>query len=256
MCIGVQAMEWCKDSFDDMTGHLTDLEEDQEFVLKPADAAALRGFLMGQDFDPILAALDADITRVDERKERALTLSKFKAYTRFRGKQELSRWLDEDRDYDPDEYADLPNAKIPLNYIDWQALVTTIESGIETPGDIHQVAKALGQVVHIVAQQQWKLDHLLRVSNESNSTTSHNALEELKAKYPFLHNCDDHVSTVPNVAPMQLSRSRGVRSFPSFRMSCSCVFFSFATVWPLMFYFILQHILHVFKILRYILRKS
>ena len=211
---------WCTDVFDDMLDHLTQYDEEDEFELRPVDNKVLHDFFIGTKFSPILTALDTDALRVADRMERKNAVSDSKEYRRDVGLRELSRWLDEEKEFDEDEFNQHQNPKLPMRYGDWLDLIDVVDrrrlpmTDDETgeKGRVRMLAKAIVALTSYATNLHWKLDHLLHHTITPTVAGTQALFDQLLVKYPFLARCDDHVANVvPNEEPIELGRTSKVR---------------------------------------------
>ena len=217
----MQSIYWCEHVVDDMISHLSDMDDEKEFTNMTKSAAdTLQAFVMGSAFHPFLEALDPNHTRVEERKKHVHAVATFKALTRDRGCRELNRWLAvEDAStapYDSDDYVSVPNARVPLRYTHWMELSAASEAKTAAgPEDLQGIiAKALVHLLSYAHNLHYKLDYLLANMKLAGQAGSTYADDDLKARFPFLHNCDDHVAKLPHSVPIMLARTSAVHTFP------------------------------------------
>jgi hypothetical protein len=211
----MQVLDWCTDSWADMAEHVGQYDDEAEYKLSPGDAHVLRAFLMGTAVYPILTSLDTDPSRVAARKKKGEDVSDFQSLRRDQGLHELCRWLDDTKVYDRDDFEDTKNAKTPLKYSAWLDLLNDIAAGEEEEGQLKATySKALASILAYVHNLHFKLDYVLANIKLAGHSGSAYADDDLKARHPFLHNCDDHVAKVPNSVPIMLARTSAVYPFP------------------------------------------
>lgn len=207
-----------------MTQEIQEYDEEDDFRLLPAEQSRLLKFMQSKLFSPFLEALDKDKKRVALRLAKAKDVRLFKERTRFDGLNELSRWLGKTREeFDEDDFAHMPNPKIAIKYEEWEDAVRVVR---EAPGgeesQIGFLVKAVVALLSYTNKMQWKLDHLLGLTQQNTASKPASGYDAIIAKYPCLLQCDDHVKNVPNVAPLMLSRSEKVTS--SSLTLCLCFF--------------------------------
>ena len=186
----VQVEGWCADSFRDMAQHLGDYDSEEDFQLSTEHQKALQSFLLGSLFNPFLAALDRDTARVEARKEKAQQVSSFKDFTRNEGLRDLGRWLDDNREFDPDDFVDVQNPTIPIKYGQWVDLARHANS--DENGDyegflLHDLTKAVTALLGYTNKMHWKLDYLLRNSKHTPASGPP-AFAQLATKHPSCWN--------------------------------------------------------------------
>jgi hypothetical protein len=221
-----QVVGWCTDCSEDIKDHIGKYDNPDDYDLLPADADQLRIFLLGSAFHPILTALDADPERVAAREKKEEDVLEFQSSRRRTGLRELDRWLGDLKEFDEDDYSSTPNAKIPMQYGDWLELdhiLDDVEEGAEGIDKAGQrlLTNAVQHLMTYVHNMHYKLDYLLGNSkNTQHSAGPAAAEEELRARHPFLNQCDDHVFKLPPLqAPDAVQDLRG-KHFPS----CICIF--------------------------------
>ena len=197
----MQIEQWCEDVFGTMTSHVDDYEDPADYRLTTADSVDLQKLLMGKHFDPILAALDSNVERVAARVAHQEAIHNFRDYRRDTATRELGRWLDSEKDYDEDDYTSYENPKAPLKYSDWMDIENSSDSDLR---------KAFASLVGYTTNLHWKIDHLLRHTDVPKASTPAVLFEQLKKKFPFLAECDDHVANLTNDEPIQLGRTAAV----------------------------------------------
>ena len=211
---------WCADVFEDMLEELGAYDEEEEFELRPVDYKVLRDFFRGSKFSPFLTALDKDTARVAKREERKIAVNTFKEYRREMGLRELTRWIDEDKVFDEDEYNLYNNPTLPMRYGDWLDLIEvadkkrlpmTDDETSESEGRVRKLASAVVALTSYATNLHWKIDHLLHHTVTPPVTGTRAIHEQLLVKYPFLVRCDDHVAqVVPHEDPIELGRTSKV----------------------------------------------
>jgi len=210
---------WCVDVFDDMLDELGKYDEEDEFELRPVDYKVLRDFFRGSKFSPFLTALDKDTARVAKREERKIAVSNFKEYRRDLGLRELSRWIDDEKEFDEDDYNLYNNPTLPMRYGDWLDLVEVAETKrlpmtddetdeSECRVHVRQLVSAVVALTSYATDLHWKIDHLLQHTVTPTATGTRVIHAQLLVKYPFLARCDDHVAqVVPHEDPIELGRT-------------------------------------------------
>jgi hypothetical protein len=205
---------------DQMSAHIGDMEDENEYMLSEQHADTLRSFVMGAAFDPFLEALDPDTERVEKRRQQVEDMSTFKALRRDRGLRDLHRWLqpvDDAVEYDADRYQGVPYAKAPEKASRWLDLIHTTTHLDDSQDVAGCISKALLNVMSYVHNMNWKVDYLLSQSRLLSYTpVSDNPFEDFLLKHPYLSRCDDHVAKVRNATPLQLSRTSAVSGCVSF----------------------------------------
>jgi hypothetical protein len=197
---------------------LAEEEDENEYWLREVDLKALQAFFLGIRFHPMLASLDANVERQTERKATQAAVANFKAYKRSTGLRELSRWTGkaaEEADFNEDDYDDVPTPCIPERYGTWLAVseyAKMCDEGKPT-SDWHVVSKAVDSLLTYTHHLSWKLDYLLRQSRLVKGLGHSVDLEDLKARHPFLTQCDSHVWNTGTATPLMLSRTAAVTSF-------------------------------------------
>jgi hypothetical protein len=211
----MQVLDWCTDSWPEVAEHVGQYDDEAEYQLSPGDAKLLQAFLMGTAVHPILTALDTDPSRVAARKKKGEDVSDFQSLRRDQGLHELCRWLDDTKVYDRDDFEDTKNAKTPLKYSAWLDLLNDIEGNEEEEGQPKAIyTKALASMLSYTHNLHYKLDYLLANMKLAGQAGSAYADDDLKARFPFLHNCDDHVAKVPHSVPIMLARTSAVHPCP------------------------------------------
>jgi hypothetical protein len=202
-------------NFENMQAYLQEEDDEKEFMLLPNDATRLADFLLGKHFHPILRSLDANQERVQARLDKEHKLNNFKEWRRDMATQELNHWqnktLTEDKEYDGDDYLSMATPSIPLAYPDWMDLDDFSRSalGEEFPSQaLH--ARAITTLLNYTHSLHYKIDYLHSQILLDQGKDQGAEVEDLKARFPWLRACDDHVWLVTTGIPLQLARSAAV----------------------------------------------
>lgn len=209
---------WCAAAFEDVALVISQFDEEDDFLLTPANQKGLQDYLTSARFAPFCEALDQDRERVEARLKKAQGVRFFKDCTRDAGLEALAQWTGHlggrgAEEFDPDDFAHVPSPEAPIKWPLWNELACRARAhGASPSGEGPMVAQAFSSLLSYVYKLQWKVDHLLRESQKTKPSSA-GEFEALITKYPFVSQCDDHVAAVPNVPPLMLSRTAQVRTF-------------------------------------------
>jgi hypothetical protein len=208
----LQILAWCSEAYETVLANMCEEEQGEEFALRPVDANILQKFLKGTSFHPILVSLDANEARVIKRQEKEAATETFTAYRREMGARELCRWLDNNKEFDPEEFDDVTPPVIPLPYAIWQEIDACASAKDELSLEAPVFSEAIKCLLSYVHGIHWKIDWLLENCRTAKVAHSDADVETLKSRFPFLHDCHPSVWSVPNTTPLMLSRTPGVHT--------------------------------------------